>query len=942
MSNLKNINELKTFSKYVQDLKNSIKAASTAREAKLYFSPQFVFTGVSSKKAIILIGMVDSALIRAANLIPGKCRTDGKNIEILQGIKPDKVQRAILDAGLMYKVTGKVEEETEAPASESGHKDAEGVPPMNPAMAKKVAFEEKKFEERSQAEGVPPMNPAMARKVAFEEKKFEERTQTGSQPAPPAPSPELTSIAKRLQELTPVLKELFQNAKNKSEIQSKLAAAAESVKAKDVEKAKSAMSKLEEAIAAAMPPLPPVPDQKTAAQTAPPPASTSPPPTGGTAAPQVSKTRLVSDLAAIDKDLTELYKSRIGGDLKIIRNVITQKMNKNDIDEAAKLFKELKIKADFIRRREKKVGNRRGKLSEYAAAVEVEPIAAGTADALIKDKSLKADAKFGNFTKALKAYEGKADAKTMQALKKSVAEYETYFDKLKDADKQKDENKKKISKVMEFKSKISVLEMLETQKALDAKKEWDREDESKAMEVYLQMMLELSDAPPKNLKAGGSSGEMVMRVKNVKDAPKLAVKPIDKEIGVLGFSSGGGASREMLASAAADKLQEMLGIELNAPETRVVSIDGGKIGLDPGKPVTVSAQSWVKDAEQLGDKLKDKPGDTVQGANFNSTFARIPKEEIQNKAIFDLVMLHCDRHANNYMLADDGSGPPKLVPIDHGNTLPTKEGLVARGSCIGPPHAILGTAPAAKEKLSPEQIERIQRLNTDELMASMKGAQKKMREEHPDADKGDLEEGLANSKRSIEFLKFAAADLTLEQIYMAYSKCIPEVFLTDEKEKKSGFEKAVKFVKSFAQKTSELTTIAKTSKGQTDYSALLKKCQALGWFKDITDKNDYRFKEWAVANPQKCAKIISDGIKFTPPKAPATPASKSSSKDKSQPMFLGKPVDKALWDKYQMLGGDAAFVKAGVSVDDSKVYKNLDKRIEVLQLLAGAGEISSD
>jgi ABC1 atypical kinase-like domain len=348
---------------------------------------------------------------------------------------------------------------------------------------------------------------------------------------------------------------------------------------------------------------------------------------------------------------------------------------------------------------------------------------------------------------------------------------------------------------------------------------WTRADETQATSMYLDMMLQLSgreNVEHKNFKAGagkdeiGQDKEIVLAVrrkyKTDQGNPqpdeanfKMVVKPMTKEIGVEGFVSGGGASREMMGSVIGDKLQEMLGIELNVAKTKLVKVDGGQIGLTAGESVTASVQAFVKQgkspmelAEEAYMQKHGKPCNPAMNSPLLDLAvahldANVSEEEIQSKAVFDLVSLHCDRHMGNFIV----DAQNKLVPIDHGNILPTREGLKKRSANMGAPYAILAETAAAKKPLSPELLERIERLNIDELAQTMRDAKQDMDRETPGADVGNLEEGIQNTKRSAEFLKFAARRLTLEEIYKAYSGQTRHIFYTENDDKLPGFARAV-------------------------------------------------------------------------------------------------------------------------------------------------------
>ena len=640
------------------------------------------------------------------------------------------------------------------------------------------------------------------------------------------------------------------------------------------------------------------------------------------------KTELEQKLGPMDQSLVPLYQSSIGVDLLTLRSGITsqlatQPLTMAKVIEAESLFKELRIKAEFVAKRDHKIGNRRKKLDEYSDALQFKP---GAADALLNDKSLKAGEHFKDFAKALKAYELNAAAKETAALTASIDSYLRHFGKMKESEQAKVENVNKHKAVIEAQRKLAARAIVAESKQMAAKGNWTREDESKATGNYLSMMLLMSETPPRNLK-GEHATEKVLAIKNIKGADKLVVKPITGELPVEGFNEGSGASREMLASVMGDKLQEMLGIELNVAATKLASIDGSLIGLEPGKAVTVSAQAFAKQAATLKDTWEARMDQEARRLGINESgekawnklpadvidklkaevVAKIPKEEVHNKAVFDLISLHCDRHLGNFMAGADN----KLVPIDHGNILPTKAGILARQAQMGPPHAVLATAPAAKQKLGDEQVERIERLDTAELMATMKAAQAEMRRSTPDADKGDLDEGLDNAKRSIEFLKFACRTLTLEEIYTAYSRSAVDIFFCDDNERAAGFARAVKFAMTYRKATQDLEAKmdregVSTWGGRRQIDELLPGLQRRGWLRGLSKAE---FEAWADSNPHQLVKILDPS--YPPPPHDALAASNDAKPDK----FLGEDVQDFAWKAYQAEGGDAGWDKSGGKPD---------------------------
>lgn len=422
---------------------------------------------------------------------------------------------------------------------------------------------------------------------------------------------------------------------------------------------------------------------------------------------------------------------------------------------------------------------------------------------------------------------------------------------------------------------------------------WTKTDETAATSAYLDMMLVLSGrdgVQQKDFKAK-SKDELVLALRRKEKAKpggkgelesnfKVVVKPADREIAVEGFKAGGGAPREVLGGVIGDKLQEMLGFDLNVAPTKLVKVDGGTLPDlgDPGKTyskgqqVTVSVQAFVRDGQTTADlvdeKLKSqnkqltfKGEDIVLAAKMIDEAA--DKNAIKQMAVFDLISLHCDRHAGNMMLESDG----KLAPIDHGNVMPTKAGLRARFESLQPDKAVLAATEAADEPLSPEMIESIERLNVDELVAATRDASKAMKDDAPELDEQDLEDGLLNVRRSAEFMKFAARRLTLKQVYMAYAGLQDYIFFTDETQKVEGFSRAVEAM--LAKDQAETELLQTHSVDLNDYdsrNAALVPLHNLGWlpsFKNVS----IELEGVMLGNAARVLSVIKNNLK-SPVKLP--------------------------------------------------------------------------
>eukprot|EP00754_Rhynchopus_humris_P012578 Rhum_TRINITY_DN14297_c22_g1::Rhum_TRINITY_DN14297_c22_g1_i1::g.78799::m.78799 len=122
-----------------------------------------------------------------------------------------------------------------------------------------------------------------------------------------------------------------------------------------------------------------------------------------------------------------------------------------------------------------------------------------------------------------------------------------------------------------------------------------------------------------------------------------------------GFAPELGYRREVFAAE--------VGAFAGVPETVEVAVPGRLLGVsaaggDEGASYASSAQAFVPGCSQSWDA----------GPGGYST------EDVHRIGILDLRLLNCDRHGGNILVKDaerDAEGKRRLVPIDHGYTLPT-------------------------------------------------------------------------------------------------------------------------------------------------------------------------------------------------------------------------------------------------------------------------------
>lgn len=407
-------------------------------------------------------------------------------------------------------------------------------------------------------------------------------------------------------------------------------------------------------------------------------------------------------------------------------------------------------------------------------------------------------------------------------------------------------------------------------------KRWSSAQQSQATSAHLRLMLALADdtqTQQKDFKKGQKEMVLAVRRKNPnllgEDGKqesnfKVLVKPAKLEVKVLGFKQGGGAPREAMGSFLGNELQRMAGLKVGVPDTKVISFEGEYLmgssvekeenkTFGKGQKVVSSVQSFEQGCKTVSQRLADA---NLTGEDVGPFLDKlIPKKDLQQMAVFDLISLNCDRHDGNMMLDSND----KLVPIDHGNIMPTKDGLRRRRSSIGQTSLIKWTT-AAKEKLSPELIECIERLDVDSLALSMREQGSQMQKESDEIDLIDLNEGVENVRRSAAFVKFAARDLTLEQIYIALAEHQNLIFFS--KDEKASFKMVVESITNKQHARAMLALMLglppEKAKGKASEmnAVALEKLHLLNWFSCSANAERADLKNFLNHYPARCMEIL--------------------------------------------------------------------------------------
>ena len=302
---------------------------------------------------------------------------------------------------------------------------------------------------------------------------------------------------------------------------------------------------------------------------------------------------------------------------------------------------------------------------------------------------------------------------------------------------------------------------------------WSQEQQVRVNGLRAQFAFETGYKKAARLGGGGQSEsywvESVPPGSKDKDATKNFIfKPAAGEKSALSDPKGAGAVKESLASAKAKLFEQQTGIDLGVPETSVTTIGSYAIASADGgnEPKIGSIQQFAKSDGELPE----------QGPGI---LDRIHPEECQRMALNDIMALNVDRHVGNFMV-QNGAGPngsPKLVPIDHGCTLPTladfKHTAVEFGGIAGNySKNILLHMPGAHEKFSQDMQDRIALIEPDKIAAGTKDHLAALDRVNPglDATAKVPQESIDLSTRVMKFLKRAAPTLSPAEIQIAIAQ----------------------------------------------------------------------------------------------------------------------------------------------------------------------------
>ena len=414
----------------------------------------------------------------------------------------------------------------------------------------------------------------------------------------------------------------------------------------------------------------------------------------------------------------------------------------------------------------------------------------GKADELAQ-MDLKAGDHFKAFLAAHRSVEQNPDdPAALTTLEGAANSYLAHHDRdLSDKEKAKPETRQKRAQCLAVRENVALMRLRLEHQALSQKPQpWDLDTEGKADALHAKLLFEGGGRFSADGKSGakplgdgdskGVSGAWFVEAKmgEGKKADKLFIfKPGDAEPEFgNGWEPNSGAVREVMAKVIDDQVLKMTGLDLGVCPTNLVTIANANLPQADGKPDpnlpaqrSGAMQQLAPNQGSFSQKLKD-PG-------FAS---RVPLEDVQNIAVLDFLTLNFDRHGGNILVDDPGGGAdPKLIPIDHGKSMPNRIAYGGGGREIKTQNTLMRHMPdQVDRKFSDEMVASLDQLDPDAMAVGLTKARGDLAKSHPaDAAKfGDDTIGMIAG--SAAFLKKAARELTVAQMYEAYATDMLPVF----------------------------------------------------------------------------------------------------------------------------------------------------------------------
>ena len=307
---------------------------------------------------------------------------------------------------------------------------------------------------------------------------------------------------------------------------------------------------------------------------------------------------------------------------------------------------------------------------------------------------------------------------------------------------------------------------------------WDEQTQVKATGLRAALAFERGGQPATGLVGKGESTSYWIREKSASavvggdSGDRLCIfKPTAGEEPANGSNDrkGAGAVKEALASGNAKLFAQQTGIDLGVPETGVVSV--AQFALDDGNP---------SKAPLLGSAQMNAGSNVAELRETDpAVLARVPKEDVHKLALMDIMSLSMDRHGGNVMVDTSDPNTPRMIPIDHGASLPAradfnevrKRFAGVRSTVSGVVETVNTTlaSRAAFEAFDPKMVEQLRRLDPAAMEAGMKRQRDALAQVHPGLDPAEKvgDDSFHMSKRAMMFTRLAAKTLSPAEVQIA-------------------------------------------------------------------------------------------------------------------------------------------------------------------------------
>jgi len=485
-----------------------------------------------------------------------------------------------------------------------------------------------------------------------------------------------------------------------------------------------------------------------------------------------AKVEIQKSLDALDEGYRQALKAvnYPTDDLRNAHDRVEARLKEGKIPEAQKALSDLR----FELKRLKSQGAKRVRLAAANSSLkkglseardQMMP-QAGAAAAIEKQK-LDAGKEFKGFLSALKAVEKDASENNLVSLQQAAQGYIDHYNAKHAGNKKRENDPKNLEKLRLSKEWVSkakaMLGILKSEATLKANP-GDEQAIEKARSEYGQAMI---DAGLGGLNEGGGASDSY-KIKDVAGKNAFVFKPQKGENQLPGMPPGAGMAREAIQSKIGDEIRDILGLDVPVARTTIVTANSEMFTQGDNN----------SDAEQVGalQEFLDSDGDAkarIMGGE-RKWMENIDQQSLESMAVLDIIMLNGDRKGDNMLVKDQPDGTTKLMPIDAGAGLPSKdtfENMASKtffspgfGNDVDIHASMYNLIPAASQPFSQETLDAIARLDPKEMRNKLAGHKQQMENDFP-TTKGTIDDSTLDlSELSMRVLKRAAPQCSIVEI----------------------------------------------------------------------------------------------------------------------------------------------------------------------------------